>query len=251
MSLYSYKKEQFQAARRAAVIMSYSALTAGMCLLFWAFYPVISFELYSRLFMNSSISMPVPASKLASSIELAHSVLGASITSTNNVRDFTQASLWFPTSTITDSISTKRQTVKEYSLTIPKLNITDARVQVGGEDLTRGLVHFMPISMPGDNGNVVIFGHSTLPQLYNVKDYKTIFTYLPSLNKGDRLIAKVNGVSYEYEINEMYVVKPDQVSVLNQDYNQSTLTLITCVPPGTFWNRLVVKAKLTKLPTSL
>jgi sortase A len=45
----------------------------------------------------------------------------------------------------------------------------------------------MAQSAPGEYGNIVIFGHSTLPQLYNPKDYKTIFTYLPSLEKKDHI----------------------------------------------------------------
>jgi len=40
----------------------------------------------------------------------------------------------------------------------------------------------------------------------------------------------------------------DKISVLEQKYDASYLTLVTCVPPGTYWKRLVVKAKLVQLP---
>ena len=59
-------------------------------------------------------------------------------------------------------------------------------------------------------GNVATFGHSTLPQLYNEKDYKTIFTYLPSLEKGDKIMAQVGDLQYEYEVTDMYVVSPEK-----------------------------------------
>lgn len=254
MALYSYKKEHNKMVKKTANVLSYCALVFGAILLFWALYPIVSFELYSRVFFTNKISQPIPDSAMASSLRLAQSVLGAEqVGYTDNIKDFTQASLWFPTSQsqVRDSVKAKKQIIKEYKLSIPKLNIQSARVQVGGDDLTKGLVHYAPATMPGEGGNVVVFGHSTLPQLYNVKDYKTIFTYLPSLNKGDHIITTVEGINFEYEITDMFVVKPDQISVLNQDYSDSQLTLITCVPPGTYWNRLVVRARLTKLPSQI
>lgn len=244
MSLYSYKKEEKTLKKKVANYFSYLTLIAGALLLFWAFYPVMSFEIYSRLFLQRKIVMPVPSSQTASSITLASAVYGNSNTLSNNLRDFTQASLWFPTQS---QLNNSKLGLKEYTLSIPKLNIERAKVVVGGEDLAKSLVHYLPVSLPGQHGNVAIFGHSTLPQLYNIKDYKTIFTYLPSLEKGDKIIAQVEGRDYDYEIFEMFVVKPDQVSVLEQKYDNSYLTLITCVPPGTYWNRLVVRAKLLDL----
>jgi sortase A len=145
-------------------------------------------------------------------------------------------------------LESKNINTKEYSLSIPKLNIVRAKVVVGGEDLSRSLVHYLPKSLPGEYGNVAIFGHSTLPQLYNVTDYKTIFTYLPSLEKNDMIMVQLGDLEYEYQITDMFVVMPDKVSVLEQKYDASYLTLVTCVPPGTFWKRLVVRAKLVQLP---
>ena len=140
---------------------------------------------------------------------------------------------------------------KEYTISIPKINIYDAKVRVGGEVLKKSLVHYQPVTLPGSVGNTVIFGHSTLPQLYNVNDYKTIFTFLPSLSEGDVIKVGLQNNTYEYVVSEMFVVKPDQVSVLNQTTDSSILTLVTCVPPGTYWNRLVVRAKLKTGTTQL
>ncbi len=249
MSLYVYVKEKKTIQKRVVNYVSYISLTLGSFLLFWAFYPVVSFELYSRLFIQKQLITPIPSQDGGSPVKLADSVLGSYSIFSNNLRDFTQASLWFPTKP--GSKPTTKLNVKEYLLSIPKLNIDKAKVVVGGEDLTKSLIHYVATSLPGESGNVVIFGHSTLPQLYNTKNYETIFTYLPSLERGDKIAVKVGDVDYEYEVYEMFVVKPDQVSVLEQDYSSSYLTLVTCVPPGTFWNRLVVKAKLTRLPTEL
>ena len=249
MAIYSYSKEDTSHKRKAVNYLSYVSLTVGSLLLFWSFYPVLSFEIYSRIFIQSSIAMPVPKSGIVSSLEKANSVLGTYNIFSNNLRDFTQANLWFPTKPQINTLNTLR--IKEYNLSIPKLNIRDARVLVGGDDLAKGLIHYFPQSLPGEFGNVVIFGHSTLPQLYNTKDYKTIFTYLPSLEKGDKIDVKVDDVNYEYLVYDMFVVNPDQISVLEQKTDASYLTLITCVPPGTYWKRLIIRAKLSQLPQNI
>lgn len=248
MALHLYVKEN-TVKKKVIGYFSYIALTAGSLLLFWAFYPVVSFEVYSRLFIPKDVIAPIPSSQVASPLDLTNSTLGDSNVFSNNLRDFTDANLWFPTKTSNGELN--QLNIKEYLLSIPKLGIDKALVKVGGDDLSKSLIHYLPTSAPGESGNVVIFGHSTLPQLYNVKDYKTIFTYLPSMEKGDKVILKVGDLNYEYEIYEMFVVKPEQISVLAPRYDASYLTLITCVPPGTYWNRLVLRAKLTGLPAEL
>ncbi len=245
MALYVYKKERVTSSRRFAQVASYASITVGSLLLFWSFYPIASFWIYSRLFIQNDVKSPVPYSPIVSSLQQASSVLGSSDVYSSNLRDFVHADLWFPDkpqTTVAQNVA-----VKDYELSIPKLNILNAKVTVGGDDLSRSLVHYLPTSLPGENGNVAIFGHSTLPQLYNPKDYKTIFTYLPSLEKGDTINIGVSGQTYVYEVNDMFVVNPDQVSVLEQKYDDAYLTLITCVPPGTFWKRLIVRAKIKEV----
>lgn len=249
MAIHVYIKEIQSVKRQVVYMLSYVSLVIGALLLFWSFYPIISFEIYARLFIQQDIISPIPLSGTVSSLQAADSLRGNYNIFSNNLRDFTQANLWFPTSV--KSTTDKKISVKDYYITIPKINISEAHVVVGGEDLAKSLVHYVPTSLPGEYGNVAIFGHSTLPQLYNVKDYKTIFTYLPSLEKGDQVLVKMPDATYEYEVFDMFVVNPDQVSVLEQKYDASYLTLVTCVPPGTWWKRLVVRAKLSKLPTTL
>lgn len=242
MSIYTYRKEVYSQRKRIIHYSSYLSLTIGCLLLFWSFYPVISFEIYSRLFINDKINSPIPKTQVASSIEYASSVLGDYTAYSNNLRDFTKVSLWFPAKP--QAAEPVNIDIKEYKLSIPRLNIKDAKVSVAGEDLKKSLVHYLPQSMPGENGNVAIFGHSTLPQLYNPKDYSTIFTYLPSMEVGDKIKVNVSGREYTYEAFEIFVVNPEEISILEQSNDASYLTLVTCVPPGTYWKRLVVKAKL-------
>lgn len=241
MVLRVYKKKNNSFKAKTINYISYLFLVIGSLLLFWSFYPIVSFEIYSRLFLKQKISSPV-INNDKNLLSQANSVLGEFNIFSNNLRDFTQASLWFPA--IGNNKISTTFSVKEYFLSIPKININQAKVIVGGEDLSKSLVHYLPETLPGDYGNVVIFGHSTLPQLYNVKDYKTIFTFLPSLEKGDIIRIKIGEIEYEYVVYDMFVVDPSEVSVLKQQKDGAYLTLITCVPPGTYLKRLVVKAKL-------
>lgn len=246
MALRIYlKKKQYTTKRKTVNFFSYIFLFAGAMLLFWSFYPILSSSIYSSLFLKNSINAPISDNNMASSLKDANSVLGSFNIFSNNLRDYTQASIWFPASPQLNKLS--QLTVKEYTLSIPKLNIKKARVVVGGEDLTKSLVHYLPQSLPGEYGNVAIFGHSTLPQLYNPKDYKTIFTYLSSLEKGDKIFVNVGEFEYQYEVTTLFIVKPKDISVLEQKKDDSYLTLITCEPPGTWLERLVVIAKLTKI----
>ena len=42
----------------------------------------------------------------------------------------------------------------------------------------------------------------------------------------------------------MTIVPADDTAYLAQDTDGSYLSIITCTPPGTTWERLVIKAKL-------
>jgi len=246
MALHVYlKKKHYSGKKKTVNFFSYIFLIAGAMLLFWSFYPILSSAIYSRLFIKNNINAPIPDNNTTSSLKEANSILGAFNIFSNNLRDYTQASIWFPASPKLNQPS--QLTVKEYTLSIPKLNIKKAKVVVAGEDLTKSLVHYLPQSLPGEYGNVAIFGHSTLPQLYNPKDYKTIFTYLSSLDKGDKIYINIGELEYQYEVTTSFIIKPSEISVLEQKKDASYLTLITCTPPGTYWERLVVTAKLTQL----
>lgn len=241
MSLYVYKKKDNSLKKKAFYYLSYFFLISGSFMFFWSFYPIISFEIYSNFFLKQKVISPLKNSN-ENFLSKTNSILGETSIFSNNLRDFTKASIWFPS--IERNKFVKNFSVKEYLLSIPKINIENARVIVGGEDLSKSLVHYLPETFPGEYGNVVILGHSTLPQLYNPKDYKTIFTFLPSLEKGDIIKIKINDIEYEYVVYDMFVVNPEEVHVLKQQKDAAYLTLITCVPPGTFLKRLVVKAKL-------
>ncbi len=158
--------------------------------------------------------------------------------------DTTDPNVWFPSAKYK---KVERKKVVNYTISIPKIGIKEANVEIGGMDLKKSLIHYPNSSFPGELGNPVIFGHSTIPIFFNPKIYETIFSTLPELKKGDSIIARIDGVEYFYEVYKMVTVDPDDLTVLEQKYDRYDLSLITCVPPGTLWKRLVVQARLKEI----
>lgn len=134
--------------------------------------------------------------------------------------------------------------ISEFTLSIPKLKINEAKVKVDSENFDNFLALFPGTALPGEEGNAFISGHSVLPQFFNPKDYKKIFSTLPQLEKGDEVLVNIAGVEYRFLVESKKVVNPDDVSALAPPAPGKYLTLMTCVPPGTSLKRLVVVCKL-------
>jgi len=162
------------------------------------------------------------------------------IVSENESIDYTQAETWFDEET---NFSDQKFF---YSISIPSLQIENAVVAYGGEDLVESLVQYPGTAPPGKTGNAVIFGHSVLPQFFNPKDYLTIFSTLPEIEIGKFILVNHEGVSYRYKVENMFEVRPTDVHILQQDDSGSFLSLVTCTPPGDPFKpkRLVVRARL-------
>lgn len=107
--------------------------------------------------------------------------------------------------------------------------------------LQRGVVHYPGTALPGNAGNVVVFGHSS-GQVWAPGDYKFVFTHLEKLRENDIVSLSHEGIRYSYRITGTKVVPPTDVSVLTPTENH-TLTLITCTPVGTNKSRLIVTAE--------
>ena len=153
--------------------------------------------------------------------------------------DFSKASNWFPKSQARKTISP----VGTYTLSIPKLGIDHALVTIGSDDLSKNLIHYGGTGLPGQEGTAVIFGHSVLPSFYDPQNYMTIFSLLPTLKEGDDVFVHFDGVDYRYQVIDKKITTPDDVSGLEQRFDASYLTLVTCVPPGTYWKREWVTLK--------
>lgn len=115
----------------------------------------------------------------------------------------------------------------------------DEAIQQG---LTEGVVHYPSSPSPGQDGNVVVVGHSS-GNIFNFGNYKFAFSLLREMDNGDTFFLQKDGKRYTYQIYRKEVVKPTDVSVLGPADKPATATLITCDPPGLSTNRLVLTAQ--------
>lgn len=214
--------------RRTAI--SYLFIVAGLAILSWVLWPIASFMLFTAPQFSGVVS------PLQDGLVLSPIVSAAT-------PDYTNANIWFPTSPQKKVVSK----VTAYTLSIPKLGIKDALVIISGDDLNRSLIHYGGTGFPGEYGTAVIFGHSVLPQFYNPTNYKTIFSTIPTLKIGDEVFVRYDGVEYRYVVYEMTVTEANDLTPLAQRFDDSYVTLITCVPPGTYWKRLNVRARLERI----
>lgn len=230
-------------------------ITVGASLLISVGYPIAAYELKTgRRVKRERIVSPVPEEVLAEAKGLISPSGGdrpiepqvlAQSPAQNQAADYTQINSWFNFSRPQGVLSPS--TITHYSLTIPKLRIKDALVTIGGDDLDKSLIHYGGTANPGEPGSPVIFGHSVLPQFYSPNSYRSIFSLLPSLKASDEILINFDGITYRYVVYDYYEVLPDEIDILEQRYGRKDLTLVTCVPPGTYWRRGIIKARLVEI----
>ena len=237
-----YKKSNALQRRRFIRLFGLTVSLLGFVLILYLSYPLLSWKVFNEpAFATQGVTSPIPKTTMLNKDSMK-SLLSATANTLIGV-DYTNADNWYPTYEHVE----KPEKVSTYFLTIPKLKIQNAMVSTVDTDLSRHLVHYQGTAVPPEKGTAVIFGHSTLPQLFNPTDYKTIFANAHTLKVGDALTVNVNNVEYTYRIIAITVTTPEDTSVLAQEYDDSYLTIITCTPPGTIWKRLIVKSRLELL----
>lgn len=210
---------------------------SGIVILIGVIYPIISYDaIYGKNF--SELASPLSENPVTQT-----AVQGVT-TNNQSTNDFTRASNWFVGGAKSSDFNSSK--VEHFTISIPALKIDHATVTIGGEDLNESLIQYPGTALPGRPGNTAIFGHSILPIFYNPKNYISIFSLLPTLKKGDEIYIDYDGVSYTYKVETMFEVMPTDIQVLDQDYSDSFVTLVTCVPPGhpNDPKRLIVRARV-------
>lgn len=245
MSNYYYRKKRKINVKFYVRILSSMLFFVGLILTAYTFFPLISWQLYfAPAFASEDIASPIPRTTV-----LNASTIKSLLSSTDSLLsgiDYTNAKNWFPNFK-PEKNKENIDKISSYSLSIPSLGIKNAIVATQDTDLGIHLVNYPGTALPPQKGNAVVFGHSTLPQLFNPSDYKTIFAHLYKLKIGDEIFASLSNITYKYVINSITVVDPSDSSVLFQPSDDSYLTLVTCTPPGTTWKRLILKARLVTI----
>lgn len=241
MTKYYYTKKTVFQKKMLLRIFAIFLFFCGFGILAYVLFPLVSWQLYFQpQFTSQTVATPVPKNSLVTK----ESIQGLIAQAQQFQVDYTNAQNWYPNLHTKNAGSAQ---IPSYTLSLPSIGIKDAVVSTTDYDLSKHLINYGGTAIPPENGTSVVFGHSTLPQLFNPKDYKTIFANAYKLKTGDTISAVVDGVTYVYKIFDITVVNPDDTSMFSQNYDDSYLTLITCTPPGTIWKRLVVKARLEKI----
>ncbi len=120
---------------------------------------------------------------------------------------------------------------------IPKIKV-NAAILEGTDDsaLQYAVGHYPGFGEIGQAGNYVLLGHRNYV-------YGHFFRNIDKLEADDQIIITKGTDVYTYSVTESFVVKPEEVWVLEQT-EEASITLITCTPIGTYTDRLIVKGVL-------
>ncbi len=136
-----------------------------------------------------------------------------------------------------------------FSIVVPEIganakilsNVNAAKENEYLSALQKGVAHAQGTAFPGEGGHIFLFAHST-DYIWNVGTYNAVFYLLYKLEKGQEINLFYKGQRYVYRVLDKKIVNPDQVEFLTRKTNREFLTLQTCWPPGTAFQRLLVFA---------
>lgn len=141
----------------------------------------------------------------------------------------------------------------DFSLIIPKIQINakvEDSIDISNDKeyqlaLKTGVAHAEGTSLPGQEGTIYIFGHST-DYPWNISHYSAYFYPLKYLEEGEEIIIIYQGKNYIYRVGEKRVAEASELGYLLSSDNENRLVLQTCWPPGTTWKRLIIVANPIK-----
>lgn len=123
---------------------------------------------------------------------------------------------------------------------IPQIKVKDIPIYHGDDEKTLaiGVGHIQQTSLPigGKNTHKVLAAHSG-----QVND--ALFSNLSKLKKGDVFYLHPLNRTLKYEVYNIKVVKPSDVSTLGIEKGKDIATLVTCYPTGINNRRLLVTGK--------
>ena len=120
--------------------------------------------------------------------------------------------------------------IPEIGCSLPVYHGTDPAV------LQIAVGHIEGTSLPvgGENTHSVLSGHRGLPSA-------RLFTDLDKLQNGDIFLIRVLDETLTYEVDQIRIVEPADLSDLEIEAGQDYCTLVTCTPYGINTHRLLVR----------
>lgn len=120
--------------------------------------------------------------------------------------------------------------IPDINVSLPIYHGTDEAV------LQIAIGHIAGSSLPigGKGTHTVISGHRGLPSA-------KLFTNLDQLKEGDLFMIRVLDETMTYEVDQIRIVEPQDLSELAIEEDQDLCTLVTCTPYGVNSHRLLVR----------
>lgn len=122
-------------------------------------------------------------------------------------------------------------------VTVPKIS-QELPVYHGTSDavLSAAAGHFQGTSLPvgGANTHSVVSAHRGLPAA-------VLFTHLDRMEEGDIFYFTILDRTITYEVDQIRIVEPDDVSLIQIEDEKDYCTLLTCTPYGINTQRLLVR----------
>ncbi len=110
------------------------------------------------------------------------------------------------------------------------------------QELLKGVVRHPDSALLGEDGNVVILGHSSyLPNVMN-KNFQAL-NGVQKMKWGDIIELESDGTRYTYRVEKVYQAKASGVTIPTE-VTGKRLTLVTCNSFGAKEDRFIVEAKL-------
>lgn len=210
----------------SAKLISLSFLSIGIILLSQIMLPLVSFKLFeiSKRYEGSNLISP-------QSNKSGH-VLGVSIKQEQTFSYF-----------VSNSRRENKPAYDEFTISIPSIKIDHAKVFVDSNNFSKALAQLPGSALPGEKGNLFISGHSSLSEALSIQN--SVFAKLPDVKKGDIIEVFAQKTKFKYRVISIKIVDPKDVSVIAPINEMGRfISLMTCVPPGLNFKRLIVMGEI-------
>lgn len=120
--------------------------------------------------------------------------------------------------------------IEAIGVTLPIYHGTDDSVL----QVAVGHLEWSSLPVGGEGTHCVLSGHRGLPSA-------KLFTNLDRLVEGDTFVLRVLDEVLTYEVDQILIVEPEDVSALQIEEGKDLCTLVTCTPYGINSHRLLVR----------
>jgi LPXTG-site transpeptidase (sortase) family protein len=134
-----------------------------------------------------------------------------------------------------------RVVAKDIDLDVAVLNTPTADIESLDADLLKGAVRYPTSAKLGEQGTVLLFGHSSYLPIVHNQNYKA-FNNIQKLKEGQIISVYSGGAEYRYRVSGVRLANAEE-DVVELRSNGQYLTLVTCNSFAAKTARYVVEAE--------